>query len=588
MFYWNSMFVISVIFSAVFASVYLSPAAVYGQTASEAASEPPADLVLLDGKIVTMDAQTPLASALAVRGDRIAAVGDDASIRRRIGPKTRVIELEGRLAIPGIIEGHAHFLQLGEAKMQLDLTRAKNWDEVVSLAAEAARKAPPGTWIVGRGWHQDKWDRPPEPCIDGCPTHETLSRAVPDHPVLLAHASGHSLFANAKAMQLAGVDEKTLDRPDMPIHRDARGRPTGLFRESMALITDAHREAMRRRTPEEIDRHYEEAARLAAADCLAKGITTLHDAGESPAMIDRLRRLGDEGRLPVRLWVMLGGSGGLSTEQVRRYRIVGACDNHLTVRSIKMFMDGALGSRDAWFLAPYADKPDNLGWHNAVETIQGVARLAIENDMQLCTHAIGDRAIRTVLNIYEEAFQSHPNKHDLRWRIEHVQHIDPTDIPRFSRLGIVAAMQGIHCTSDAPFVVKALGAGRARYSYAWRSLLDAGAVVINGTDAPVEDVDPIRSFHASVARKPVGGPAFFPEECMTRLEALRSYTLNPAYAAFEESLKGSLAPGKLADVTVLSKDILTVPDDEIPEVRAVYTIVGGKVLFERSRCRNDK
>ena len=246
--------------------------------------------------------------------------------------------------------------------MHLDLTRARNWDEIVALVAEAARKAPAGTWIVGRGWHQNKWDRPPEPSVDGCPTHDKLSRATPDHPVMLEHVSGHACFANARAMRLAGVEENTPDPPGMPIHRDSSGRPTGLFRESMALITETYDRAQGRRSPEEIDRYYEEAIRLAAAECLAKGITTLHDAGEPPAAIDRLRRLAESGRLPVRLWIMLSGSGDLSAERIERYRTIGACDNHLTVRAIKMFMDGALGTRDAWLLAPYDDKPGSVGW----------------------------------------------------------------------------------------------------------------------------------------------------------------------------------------------------------------------------------
>jgi predicted amidohydrolase YtcJ len=280
---------------------------------------------------------------------------------------------------------------------------------------------------------------------------------------------------------------------------------------------------------------------------------------------------------------MISSGNRVLEQRLNEYKIIGAGNNHLTVRSIKRLMDGALGAHGAWLLEPYDDLPGSTGLSTStIELMKETARLAIENGFQLCTHAIGDRANREVLNIYEEAFAAHPEKKDLRWRIEHAQHLQPEDIPRFGKLGVIAAMQGIHCTSDGPWVIKKLGEQRAREgAYVWRELMKAGALISNGTDAPVEDVDPIACFYATVTRRMKNGEAFFASQRMTREEALRSYTLNGAFAAFQEDILGSLTPGKLADITVLSKDIMSIPEDEIPAAEAVYTIVGGQVRYQK-------
>jgi predicted amidohydrolase YtcJ len=288
-----------------------------------------------------------------------------------------------------------------------------------------------------------------------------------------------------------------------------------------------------------------------------------------------------EGNLDLRLWMMLNESNAKLAADMQSYRLQDFADHHLTVRAIKRYSDGALGSRGAWMLEPYSDLPSSSGINTEkMETIRETAEIAIANGFQLCVHAIGDRANREVLNVYEAAFKAHPDKHDLRWRIEHAQHLDPADIPRFGQLGVIAAMQGIHCTSDAPFVILRLGEKRAAGAYVWRSLLDSGAVVGNGTDAPVEEVNPIACYYASVTRKTKDGSLFYPKQCMTRMEALKSYTLSNAFAAFEDDQKGSLVTGKLADITVLSRDFLTIPVDEIPDTRTVYTIVGGKIAYQ--------
>ncbi len=556
-----------------------------GSLSGCAKKEPPADLVLTNGKVVTMDEGLPVAEALAVSGDRIVAVGSAAKMKAYIGEATRVIDLEGKLAIPGFIDSHAHFTGVGEAKMVLDLTRTKNWGEIVAIVGEAARKAGPGEWIRGRGWHQEKWDQTPDPNIDGLPYHQDLSKVSPDNPVLLTHASGHSCLANAKAMELAGISGTTPDPPGGEIIRDRGGRPIGAFLETaQGLVGRALAGYEMKKTEAERTADERKAIELAVQECLSMGITTIHDAGASFATIDLYKALAEEGKLGIRIYAMISGSNDRLQANLSRYRIDGAGQNHLTVRSIKRLIDGALGAHGAWLLEPYSDLPTSTGLNTTpVEEIRETARLAIENGFQLCTHAIGDRGNREILDIYEEAFSAHPDKKDLRWRVEHAQHLSPPDIPRFGRLGVIPSMQGVHCISDGPWVIKKLGEVRAREgAYVWRKLIEGGAVICNGTDAPVEDVNPIPSFYATVSRIMTDGTAFFPEERLTREEALRTYTLNGAYASFQEDLLGSLKPGKLADITVLSRDIMTVPEPEILNTEVLMTIVGGRVLFLKS------
>jgi predicted amidohydrolase YtcJ len=551
-----------------------------------AKKENPADLILMNGRIVTVDKDLPEADALAVIGDRIVAVGSYKKIKAYRGESTRVIDLQDKLAIPGFIESHGHFTGIGEAKMELNLATAKNWDGIVAMVGEAAKQAKPGEWITGQGWHQEKWDKTPQPSIDGLPFHNDLSRVSPNNPVLLTHASGHSCLANAKAMELAGVTRATANPPGGEVVKDAQGNPIGAFIETaQGYIGRALVGYQMKRTPAEIQEREIRSIGLASGECLSKGITSFHDAGASFGTIDLYKSLAEEGKLGVRLYAMVGEENEALKSKLSQYRILGAGQNHLTVRSIKCFMDGALGVRGAWLLEPYTDTPTSTGLNTTpLEAMREIARLAIENDFQLCTHAIGDHGNRETLNIYEEAFESHPDKKDVRWRIEHAQHLNPADIPRFGKLGVIAAMQGIHCTSDGPWVIKRIGEKRAEEgAYVWRELIKAGAVICNGTDAPVEDVDPIPSFYASVTRRMKDGKVFFPGQCMTRDEALRSYTLNGAFAAFQEDILGSLRPGKLADVTVLSKDILTVPEEDILSAKVVYTIVGGKVLYQKSQ-----
>lgn len=544
---------------------------------------PEADLVIRGGTIITLDDSQPEAQALAVRGDTILAVGSDEEVAAYVGSRTRVIELGGATAAPGFIEGHGHFLGLGQAKMGLDLMNTKSWDEIVALVQKAVQTARPGEWIVGRGWHQEKWSSPPHPAVEGFPLHTALSAISSDNPVLLTHASGHATIANAKAMSLAGVTRRTPNPEGGEILHDAKGDPTGVFRETaQQLVRQARAEALAKRTPQEIDTDNRKAVSLAVRDCLSKGVTSFQDAGATFEEIDLFKTMAQEGSLGIRLWVMVRDSLFRLKQLFPSYRMIGYGNNHLTVRAIKWSIDGALGARGAWLLKPYSDLPSSTGLNTAsIDSIRGSAELALQYDLQMCVHAIGDRANRETLDLYERATARRPDGTTLRWRIEHAQHLDPLDIPRFGKLGVIPAMQGIHCTSDAPYVVARLGQQRAQQgAYAWRSLRETGAVIVNGTDAPVEDVNPIPSYYASVTRKLADGSFFFPDQHMTRQEALRSYTLDAAYGAFEEELKGSLEPGKLADIVILSHNPLTVPADSILAIRVRTTILGGNIVYE--------
>jgi len=540
-----------------------------------APGEEPADLVLMHGRIVTMDAAYPEATALAARNGKLVAVGTEREIDSFIGPDTEVIDLGGKLAVPGLIEGHAHFLSLGRAKMRLDLNGVADHDEIVAMVEAAVAESEPGQWILGRGWHQEKWTSTPQPNVSGLPYHDKLSAVSPRNPVFLTHASGHASMVNAVALEMAGIDARTPDPPGGEIVRDGRGKAIGILRETAEnlvgqLIEDTWDEATIRRT-----------AGLAGEESLAHGITSFQDAGASFFEVDVLAAMADAGELPVRLWIMLGEDNDSLEKGLPGYEVYRQGAGHLTVGGIKVYADGALGSHGAWLLEPYSDLPDAVGLNVMTpEYLRESARIAAEFKLQLCTHAIGDRANRVTLDIYEETISSRSDGRDLRWRVEHAQHLDPADLPRFVELGVIAAMQPVHCTSDGPWVPVRLGDDRSREgAYMWRDLLDSGAIIASGTDAPVERVDPLASYYASVTRRLPDGTDFYPAQKMTREEALRAYTLDAAYAAFEEDIKGSLEPGKLADITVLSKDILEVPAEEILETRVLYTIVGGEVRY---------
>jgi predicted amidohydrolase YtcJ len=397
--------------------------------------------------------------------------------------------------------------------------------------------------------------------------------------VLLTHASGHAACANKRALDLAGIDRTTPDPAGGEIVKDDAGNPTGLLRETaQGLVSRARSRAESGRSAADREAEARRTVELAAEEALSKGVTTFVDAGTGFETIDFLRTLEAERALPVRLYVMVRAPNEQLEQHLPHYLMQAEENDYLVVRSIKVSIDGALGPHGAWLLEPYEDMPSSTGL-SLVEpaSVVRTAELAIANGFQLNVHAIGDRANREVLDIYQRTFEANPDRTDLRWRIEHAQHLHPSDIARFAALGVIPAMQGVHATSDAPWIPRRLGEQRAREgAYMWRELLNSGAIIANGTDAPVEDVDPIASFYSSVSRRTNTGDVFYAEQRMTREEALRSYTLHNAYAIFEENVKGSITPGKLADIVVLSKDIMTIPEEEIPTARVDITIVGGR------------
>jgi predicted amidohydrolase YtcJ len=494
----------------------------------------------------------------------------------------------GAFIMPGFIEGHGHFSGMGYGLIRLDLMDTKGWQEIVDSVASQVSKAKPGEWIIGRGWHQEKWTTPLMNSVNGYPFHDALSSISPDNPVLLRHASGHALFANDAAMRAANISLETPDPPGGHIVRDASGKAIGVFEErAMAPIGEAYQNYLS--TLSELEKHDEWFYAVAKAQdhCLKYGITSFQDAGSSYDEIARYDGLAKHDSLNVRLWVMLRHPyEELKEKGLEGFPIIRSGSDMFTCRAIKSEVDGALGSFGAWLLKPYSDLPGKVGQNTtSIYDVKGIADLAIAQDMQLCVHAIGDRANRQVLDIFEGVLSQTPDGYAQRWRIEHAQHLSPDDMPRFKEMGVIASMQGIHCTSDAPFVVKRLGEERARTgAYAWRSLLDLGVIIANGTDAPVERLDPFVNFYASVTRKRLDdGMVFFNEQAMTREEAIYSYTLGNAYAGFEEDIKGSLEPGKWADLVVLSNNLMTCPEDSIPLTKTLMTVVGGEIKFEQTQ-----
>lgn len=541
-----------------------------------------ADLVLINATIVTVDESQPTAEAMAVKGDRIAAIGSNEAIEPWIGAQTEVLDLGGQLVVPGFIEGHGHFMGMGNAKLILDLRQAETWDEIIGQVEEAVAQSSPGELIRGRGWHQDKWSSPPEGAVEGFPVHARLSAISPNNPVVLTHASGHAAFVNGRALELAGIDNETPDPMGGEILR-AAGAATGLLRETaQGLVRGEALVQAGAQSAEPTDDVARRMVELASAESLSKGVTTFTDAGSSFETIDLLKEAADDGLLQVRLSIMVRASNDSLRRNLDTYKVKGYGNNMLSVDGIKLSIDGALGSRGAWLLEPYDDLPGSTGLNLIpVETIRETAAIAVEQGLQLAVHAIGDRANREVLDIFAETFAGHPEVSDRRWRIEHAQHLHPDDIPRFGELGVIASIQGVHCTSDASWVPDRLGDQRSELgAYMWRALADTGALVVNGTDAPVEDVDPIASYYASVSRRLADGSVFYPEQKMERLEALRTYTLNAAHAIFEENSRGSLSVGKLADIVVLSRNILEIPEQEIPDAEVLYTILGGRIAFQ--------
>ena len=540
-----------------------------------------ADMIIHNGTIYTMNDLMPTTESVAIRNGKIIALGKYRDLDDLITPRTKIINLNGAMMTPGLIEGHGHFYGLGLAKMQLDLSTAESYAELVSMVADAIDRSTPGEWILGRGWHQSKWSDKADSFIKGFQTHDSLSKISPNNPVWLKHASGHAGFANQKAMDIAGVSSETEFGFGGEIIKDLSGNPTGVFNERAQGLISKHVDT---NLGKDSDLR---AIELAVKTCLENGITSFHDAGTGNKTITTLRSAIDKKLLKVRVYAMLTSRDtSLLNQWYKKGPEIGSGNDFLTIRSIKLNADGALGSRGAWLIDEYTDRPGHFGMATqSMDYVYKVAKNGIQNGFQVNSHAIGDRANREILDQYEKVFNEFPKlSKDHRWRIEHAQHIDPKDIPRFGSLKVIASIQGIHMSSDRPWAINRLGQKRiVESAYVWRDLINHGAILINGSDVPVEPIDPIASFYASTTRKTLKGlpsSGYEPEQKMTRIEAMKSYTINAAYGAFEEKLKGSIEIGKYADFAVFSQNLITIPDDKILETKILYTIVNGKIEYQ--------
>ena len=540
-----------------------------------------ADMIIHNGTIYTMNDLMPTTESVAIRNGKIIALGKYRDLDDLITPRTKIINLNGAMMTPGLIEGHGHFYGLGLAKMQLDLSTAESYAELVSMVSDAIDSSNPGEWILGRGWHQSKWSDNADSFIKGFQTHDSLSKISPNNPVWLKHASGHAGFANQKAMDIAGVSSETEFGFGGEIIKDLSGNPTGVFNERAQGLISKHVDTNLGKDSDI------RAIELAVKTCLEHGITSFHDAGTGSKTITTLRSAIDKNLLKVRVYAMLTSRDtSLLNQWYAKGPEIGTGNDFLTIRSIKLNADGALGSRGAWLIDEYTDRPGHFGMATqSMDYVYKVAKNGIQNGFQVNSHAIGDRANREILDQYEKVFNEFPKlSKDHRWRIEHAQHIDPKDIPRFGSLKVIASIQGIHMSSDRPWAINRLGQKRiVESAYVWRDLINHGAILINGSDVPVEPIDPIASFYASTTRKTLKGlpsSGYEPEQKMTRIEAMKSYTINAAYGAFEEKLKGSIEIGKYADFAVFSQNLITVPDDKILETKILYTIVNGKIEYQ--------
>ncbi len=536
-----------------------------------AAQQQPADLIVLNARIYTADANRPVASALAVRSGRIAFVGSNRGAEALAGPRTQRLDLAGKTVIPGMVDAHAHLLNLGQSLRIVDLVGTTSYDAVIARVVERARTARPGEWIRGRGWDQNDWP------VTAFPTHEALSRAVPNHPVYLTRVDGHAALVNAKAMELGGVTAATADPDGGRLIRDAAGNPTG-------VLVDRATALVGRVIPIASRAELEAATLAAIAEANRWGLTGIHDAGVSGDVIAIYEDLARAGRYNLRNYVMVRADEATLNQLMDRGPRTALYDGRLWLRSIKITADGALGSRGAALLDDYSDEPGHRGLVTADSGyIRRVAAKALRTGFQLNVHAIGDRANRTTLDIFEDALREVPTA-DHRFRIEHAQILHYQDLPRFAELDVIPSMQGSHQTSDMYWVPSRIGWSRAQGTYAWRSLLNTGVVIPNGSDFPVEAVNPLISFKAFVTRQDANGyPAggWFPAERTTREEALLSMTLWPAYAAFMEDVSGSLTAGKYADFAVLDQDIMTVEPERILDTRVEMTVLGGVPVYRR-------
>lgn len=536
-----------------------------------------ADSVYLNGNFYTVSAKSPRAAAAGIREGNFVYVGSEAEARKYVGKGTEVIDLRGRTVVPGIIETHLHFLQIGTKLLMLDaFWRPKQ--EILRDVAEAFQRSPRGEWIQGHGWNQEVWDP------NAFPTKTDLDSVCPDIPVVLVRTCGHALWINTRALEIAGISRNTPNPFGGEILRDEKGEPTG-------ILTDTAMKLVRDKVPPFSREQKREAMRLAQGHLFSYGITTAHDAGAGMQDIEATKELYDRGDLCLRLQVRARVADGTEldvdgvpmTEHYKRGLQVGLFGNRLTIRGIKVSADGSLGARSAWMLGEYSDRPGHAGsgkWTDG--QLYGLFKEARKAGFQISVHCIGSACNRQALNVFEKISREMPDP-DHRSRIVHAQVLDPNDIPRFAKLGVIPEMQSVHATSDMNMAEERVGPNRIKGAYAWRKLIRAGNILPNGSDAPVELVNPFHGLYAAITRmdregKPEGG--WYPEECLTREEALKSFTTWGAYSSFEEKMKGSIEVGKLADFVVLDRDVMNCPAAEIKDTNVLITIVGGKIAYQ--------
>jgi hypothetical protein len=541
-----------------------------------------ASMLLVNGVVYTVNEKQPTAQAVAIRGDRIVGVGTNDEMRARFRT-TNIVDLKGKAVYPGFIDSHAHLESLGAALMNLDLGETSSVEQIQRRVADRAASIQPGRWIRGRGWDQNKWPS------KSFPTHQMLDAVSRDVPVYLTRVDGHAMWVNNKVLVAAGITRATPDPDGGKIVRDAAGNPTGVFIDNAITLLESV-------LPEPSESERTEAIEKAVQECVKVGLTEVHDMGTDLTGIEIYKKLIQAGKFPFRVYAAIGGRssvsgrisfGGLGETwdyYLKNGPEIGKYDGRLTVRSLKLYADGALGSRGAALIEPYSDDPTNRGLTlTSSDELKSAAMQALEHGFQLCIHAIGDRANHIVLNVYEEAFKSNPAKsNNARFRIEHAQVIDQKDIPRFHQLGVLPMMQPTHCTSDMYWAEDRLGPTRINGAYAWRSLLDEGSIVPAGSDFPVESPNPLWGFYAAITRQdhsswPDSG--WHPEQRMSRKEALQAFTIWAAFASFEEKTKGSLEPGKVADLIVLSDDIMKTEPRKILDTSVDLTMIAGEVVY---------
>lgn len=539
-----------------------------------------ATLILLNGVIYTVNEKQPAAQAMAIRNDKIIAVGSNDDIKSSF-VAAQTIDLNGKAVYPGFTDAHAHLEGLGALLVSVNLRDTKSVAEIQKLIVERVPSLPPGSWVRGRAWDQNKWED------KSFPTHQSLDEIAKDNPVYLKRVDGHAVWVNQMALDIARITKSTPDPDGGKIIRDVEGNPTGVLIDNAVDLVDSVMPV-----PSEIERT--EGIEKAVRECLKVGLTEVHDMGVDLEMIGIYKKLIQEKKFPFRIYVAIDGpsktyehldqAGKTWAYYLNRGPERDNYDDRLTVRALKLYADGALGSRGAALIAPYSDDSTNSGLTlTPTETLKKATIDALNNGFQVCTHAIGDRGNHTVLDVYEAAFKADESKaKNARFRIEHAQVVDMNDIPRFSKLGVIPSMQPTHCTSDMYWAEARVGPKRIKGAYAWRSFLDSGSIIPGGSDFPVEQPNPLLGFYAAIARQdksgwPEGG--WHPEERMTREEALKSFTIWAAYAAFEENKRGSIEPGKFADIVVLSHDIMKCEPKQILDTKVEYTIIGGEIVY---------